>query len=573
MGQFFPVLIMTTIGASGVTLFGNYVIQSVTTNTLTINAQASAVTTTSVSLNSGSAQYQYFLGNTVPPAASGFAADPYGVGNFGVGATVIVGRNYALTGISPSTPSAGYVTYTFSGNIVIVPGTTAQISGVTGTTDYNTGGTVPIISTTVGGGNTTIVLQQSTTGVGTGGTITFSNYIGTGQADWTIGNWGEILISCPRNGPIYQWDGASGAANSSIITTAPLVNNGMFIAMPQRQIIAYGSTFNGIQQPLLVRWCDIGNYNTWVAQVINQAGSYVIPKGAKIVGGIQGPQQSLIWTDLSCWAMQYVGQPYVYNFNEIGTGCGLIGQKAAGSLSGNVYWMGQSQFYRLAGNGVEPMECPVWDVVFQNLNYAFAENIRFAANSRFGEIAWYYPSINSASGENDSYVKYNALIDKWDYGSLTRTAWLDQSILGAPLGADISGSNSYIYQHESTIVSGVTVPLFNNDTNAMVASFRTGYFEIADGEWKMFLDQVWPDMKWGFFNRSQAAQVQITFYVTDYPGDTDRVYGPFTVTNTTEFITPRFRGRLVAIQISSTDLNSFWRLGAIRYRVQQDGKF
>jgi hypothetical protein len=80
-------------------------------------------------------------------------------------------------------------------------------------------------------------------------------------------------------------------------------------------------------------------------------------------------------------------------------------------------------------------------------------------------------------------------------------------------------------------------------------------------------------MKWGLFNGSQTAQVKITFYVTDYPGETDRVYGPYTLTNTTDFITPRFRGRLVSIEISSTDLNSFWRLGAMRYRVQQDGKF
>ena len=305
----------------------------------------------------------------------------------------------------------------------------------------------------------------------------------------------------------------------------------------------------------------------------DQAGSYIIPKGSKIVGGMQGPQQGLIWTDLSIWAMQYVNQPLVYSFNEIGTGCGLIGQKAAGSLNGSVYWMGQSQFFRLAGNGVEPLNCPVWDVAFQNLNVAYAENIRFAANSRFSEVVWYYPSTNSISGENDSYVKYNTLIDQWDYGLLSRTAWLDQSILGSPLGTDISGSSSYIYQHETTVINGVTVPLFNADTSAMVSSFRTGYFEISDGECKMFVDQIWPDMKWGFFNGSQAAQVQITFYVTDYPGDAERVYGPYTVTNTTEFITPRFRGRLVSIQISSSDLNSFWRLGAMRYRVQEDGKF
>jgi hypothetical protein len=242
-------------------------------------------------------------------------------------------------------------------------------------------------------------------------------------------------------------------------------------------------------------------------------------------------------------------------------------------MSGSVYWMGPSQFYRLSGNGVELMSCPVWDVVFQNMNAAYVENIRFAANSRFGEVSWYYPSRNSASGENDSYVKYNTLIDKWDYGSLNRSAWLDQSILGAPIGAAGSGEQGYIYQHEATLVNGIVTPLYNDDTSPLTASFRTGYFEISDAEYKMFVDQIWPDMKWGYFNGAQGAQVKITFYVTDYPGEADRVYGPYTLTNATDFITPRFRGRLVSIEISSNDLNSFWRLGAMRYRVQPDGKF
>ncbi len=573
VGQFYPVLVQTTIGTSGITLYGNYVIQSVVTpNVFIINAQSSAISTTTASINSGLAEYEYYLGNTIPPASSGFAADPYGIGNFGTGPTLTSGRNYSISSIAPSTPSVGYVTYSFVGNITLVPGTFAQITGVTTTTGYNTNGTLAIVST-VQGATTTVVLQQSTTGTGTGGTITFTDYAGTGQSDWCLANWGEILISNPRDGGIFQWNPGTGQTNSSIITQAPQISHGMFLAMPQRQIIAYGSTFNGIQQPLLVRWCDVGNFNIWVAQTVNQAGSYIIPKGSRIVGGIQGPQQSLLWTDLACWAMQYVGQPYVYQFNEIGTGCGLIGQKAAGSLSGSVYWMGPSQFYRLSGNGVDPMNCPVWDVVFQNMNAAYVDNIRFAANSRFGEVVWYYPSRSSLTGENDSYVKYNTLIDRWDYGSLNRTAWLDQSILGAPLGAGVTGSNSYIYQHETTLISGITTPLFNDDTSPMVASFRTGYFEIADAEYKMFVDQIWPDMKWGLFNGSQTAQVKITFYVTDYPGENDRVYGPYTLTNTTDFITPRFRGRLVSIEISSTDLNSFWRLGAMRYRVQQDGKF
>lgn len=562
VGQYYPVLVSTTIGASTVTLYGNYTIQSVpTANTFTINSTTTAASggPFTASINGGLAAYTYYLGNTVVPASTGFAIDAYGLGGFGVGLPAVTGRSFTLSAVAPSTPSSGYVTYSFSGSMNVPVGTLVAISGVT-PSGYNTTQPLPVISS-VQGSTTTVVLQQSTTGTATVlGTITFSSYPAQTQTDWTLANWGEILISCPQNGPIYQWNPDAGLATSSIISNAPTVNDGMFIAMPQRQIVAWGSTFNGVKQPLLIRWCDIGNYDVWVAQIVNQAGSYIIPKGSRIVGCIQGPQQGLIWTDLACWAMQYVGQPYVYQFNEIGTGCGLIAQKAAGSLNGAVFWMGQSQFYHLNGNGVEPLPCPIWDVVFQNINQQYVDKIRFASNARFGEIVWYYPSINSV-GENDSYVKYNTLIGQWDFGTLNRTAWIDQSVLGAPLGASSEG---YIYQHE-------TSP--NADGAPMLSRFRTGYFEISEAEYKMFVDQVWPDMKWGYYNGVQDADVEITFYVTDYPGETDRVYGPYTFNNQTTFITPRFRGRLVSIEISSSDLNSFWRLGAMRYRVIPDGKF
>jgi hypothetical protein len=98
----------------------------------------------------------------------------------------------------------------------------------------------------------------------------------------------------------------------------------------------------------------------------------------------------------------------------------------------------------------------------------------------------------------------------------------------------------------------------------------------------MFVDQIWPDMRWGFFDgqynggasyQTPTATVLMTFYVCDYAGQTPLTYGPFTMTQATTFLTPRFRGRLVSVKIESNDINTFWRLGNIRYRLQPDGRF
>jgi len=413
-------------------------------------------------------------------------------------------------------------------------------------------------------------------GYGTGNAISPASGSSITANDWTLDNWGEILIACADQTltpgttpfqPIYQWE--ESATGATIITAAPPVNDGAFVAMPQRQIVAWGSTQTGIQDPLLVRWCDVNNFNQWIALPTNQAGSYRIPRGSRIVGGLQGPQQAILWTDIDAWSMQYIGPPYIYSFNEIGSGCGMIARKAAAFMGGIGYWMGPAQFFTLSGAGIQTLPCTVWDVVFQNLNTAIdpvldepnTQKIRVAVNSLFGEITWYYPST-SGTGEIDSYVKYTEGLGVWDYGTLGRTAWVDQSVLGPPIGADpVTG---LLYQHETSN---------DADLQAMQPYFQSGYFTLSEGDLQTFIDLIWPDMKWGRLSESQTATVQISFYVAGYPGDTPTIFGPYSVTRATQYFNTRLRGRLVSIRISSSDLGSWWRIGALRYRYASDGKF
>lgn len=548
-GDTFPILV--PLSAGNVTLSGNYIVSSVTDADNFVIVSNNAPTTIPALTASGN-------GTTATVTFSG-----------DLGFVVPVGSEITVAGVSV----AGY-----NGTFTVTASSLTSVSYLNATVAAGTGGTVFVASAFLNDGEAEYTYYNSvgpvptSTGYGVGGYG--AGGFGTGVAstpgagtpitaiDWTLDNWGEILIACPIGEEIYSWSPTEGAPTASIITNAPPVNDGVFVAMPQRQIIAWGSTQNGIQDPLLIRWCDVNNYNQWIPLLTNQAGSFRIPKGSKVVSCIQGPQQGLVWTDLGVWAMQYVGPPYIYQFNEIGTGCGLIGRKAATSMNGVVYWMGQSQFFKLSQGGVEIIPCPIWDVIFQDIDMSDAgkRKIRIAANSRFGEVSWFY-ATESNGGEINKYVKYNVVLNQWDYGTLSRTAWINESVLGPPIGA---AGSTYIYQHE-------TSP--DADGQPMASSFQTGYFVMTDADIKMFVDQVWPDMKWGYFGGTQSANVKLTFFVTDYPGDTPIQYGPFTMTQNVEFLTPRFRGRLVSIKMESDDIGSFWRVGAMRYRLQPDGKF
>jgi hypothetical protein len=381
--------------------------------------------------------------------------------------------------------------------------------------------------------------------------------------DWTMDNWGQVLLACPEDGPVYAWAPDSGLQTAQVVNQAPFFNGGIFVSMPSQILVAWRSCqidpAGGwlSQNNLQINWSDAEDYTNWTQDSTTAAGSFVLPTGSIIMGGLQSATQGIIWTDVDVWNMQYVGDPLIFNFNRLGSGCGLIGKHAAGVLGGNVYWCGFTNFFSLSSNGVTPINCSVWDYIFQNLNTTYEEKIVCATNTAFNEVMWLFPSAASI-GENDSYVKYNVLESAWDYGTMSRTAWIDVSVLGSPIAADHDGS---IYQHEmGTTLSGESSP-----------SFRTGWWSIADGNELSFVDWVLPDFIWGTYSGTKDAQVTMTFYTADYPGDTPRTYGPYTVTSATEYINLRARGRLMSVQITSGN-PQFFRLGRIRFRFASSGR-
>lgn len=379
--------------------------------------------------------------------------------------------------------------------------------------------------------------------------------------DWTTDNWGEIYISCPADGPIYAWSADFGFQNAQVVNQAPFFNGGIFISMPQQILVAYRSVLStGVQDPLVVRWSNAGDYTNWTVSNQTTAGSFHLASGSYIVGGIQAPQFGLISTDIEVWTMTYVGGTVIFNFTKVGNGCGWISSHACGVLSGNPYWMSNNNFFTIGANGVVPLPCTVWDQVFQNLSAANQTKVRCAVNSAFNEIMWFYPSANSM-GENDSYVKVHIEGNEyeWDFGSLQRTAWTDVSILGMPIAADNSGQ---IYQHETgTSITGAGLP-----------SLQTGWWTIGEGQEIPTVDMIFPDFIYGLRSGSPNATIIMTFFGVNYPNDTPTIYGPYTITQSTEFINTNIRSRLMSVLIQSNASSEFWRIGRIRFRFAQSGR-
>lgn len=413
--------------------------------------------------------------------------------------------------------------------------------------------------------------EGDTLGTGTNVTATVLQYFLPPPAtpeNWFVDNFGQLGLMSYTNGPIYVYTPpiSAGVVVSNIGPTAPQINAGMFVAMPQAQIIAEGSEAiigGGSQDPLLLRWCDAGDLTDWVATVINQAGSYRLSRGSRIIGGIQAPQTTLIWTDVDLWSMQYIGPPLVYGFTVMGTGCGLLAPKACACLGRLTYWMSLKGFFTFGDSGVQPFPCPVWDQVFPLIDQANISKCFAGSNSSFSEVLFFYPQVGG-NGECSGYVKVcmeNPQQPLWDFGNLQRSSWIDQSVFGTPLGSD--PTTLLVQQHEVG---------FDADGAPMTGVYaETGFSDLAEGDQIMLVSQFIPDMKWSG-NMSNAA-ANITIKSANYPTDNPLINGPFSFTPLTQFCPTWFRGRQIAMRVDWAPRAGYsGRMGAPRIRSAPAGR-
>ena len=397
---------------------------------------------------------------------------------------------------------------------------------------------------------------------------------------WTQDNYGEDLLFCPRDGGIYYWDTSVGVSTRAVslaslpgATDTPTVAKVIMQSERDNHIIAFGcdSQFNpGVQDALLIRFSDqslpLTDWN--VASAENTAGELRIGSGSEIITAVQTKQQILILTDSSAHTMQYIGPPYIFGVGEVSTNISVISPMSAVAVGDAVYWMGRGEFY--AYNGVvTPMPCSVKEYVFNNMNTGQSGAVFAASNTAFGEVWWFYPSVNSTN--IDSYVVYNYEQQVWYYGTLSRTAWADRSVLQYPIAA---ASDGYLYYHEFGLNDGA-----QNPPASIAAFIESSTFDIGEGDQFMFASRVIPDIT---FRNSTSANptATLTIKARNFPGanyiasNTNSVIktASVPVEQFTEQVFVRLRGRSMALRVDSNTTDTAWRLGSPRIDFRPDGR-
>ena len=576
---------------SDVSLTGNiYQITSIVDiNVFTISISGNAAAT---STQAGSASFNYYIATGTSVASQGVgygasdynAADPVSVGLSKITAT---GGN-ALVTVSCASAHGGVandfvvfqntsidsVAATVGGNLNLTKsaagGPEFSIVSVNGTQVIVSAGANASASGDVTSGfNMTALIYKQTDGGGSGRAwdteaSADATDLALDIAQWSMDNWGEDVLLNRRGSNIFYFETALSTTpmRATTVTTSPISVNSVIVSPNDRHVVAMGAnefsptaTVSGTFNPMLVRWSDQDNRTNWVPSVSSTAGEVVLTDGTRIVGAVRSKNAINVWTDNSLWLMEFAGPPFTFKFQQAGTNCGMIGPHAGIDYNGVTYWMGFDNFYANTGQ-VEVLDGTVRRFVFDRLNTTYYDKVYTGINTEFKEIIWLY--VSSTAPECDSYVVFSPEENYWVYGNTFFTTFRDREIFGNTITTGATTTGNFLFDNEP---AGV----FDGDGATLTSFVESADFDVDDGNAIMYMSRIIPD-----FDLS-TGKIKLHLTSKQFPESTESITKEFDITNTTQKVDFRARGRQAKIRVSCDSNNASWRWGSVRLAVQGDG--
>ena len=195
--------------------------------------------------------------------------------------------------------------------------------------------------------------STSTWGASTWNTPRPTSDVTLDPGNWSLDNFGQVLVATIFNGETFTWD--AGASNARTIrasktttnfqtTNNPTKTRFTLVSDRDRHLFHFGTETTigtpATQDPMFVRFSNQEDLNTYAPTSTNTAGTFRLDTGNEIRAALQGKDYVFVITDLAAYVIQFVGPPFTFSVRQVGTNCGCIGQHAASFINGVVYWMG-----------------------------------------------------------------------------------------------------------------------------------------------------------------------------------------------------------------------------------------
>lgn len=390
---------------------------------------------------------------------------------------------------------------------------------------------------------------------------------------WSFDVFGEILILLAQSdGKVYQWNPSnlSAQTDATVVANAPTENKGIIVSK-ERFLICLGAGGN----PKKVQWADQETLTTWTPSATNLAGSFELDTAGEIQVAKKVGDRILVWTNLDCHSLDWVGPPYAFGRSKIGDSCGVISPQSAVSVRGISAWMGDGGFWYYDGT-VKPLTCEVNSYIFDDMNSLQKSKVYAVPNQKFNEIWWFYPS--GSSEEVDKYVIWNFEENWWSIGTMPRTAFIDSGAFDTPIGL---GTDKKLYFHEedastSSRADGIGPPSSASDmclrdralVRGTTESTETGFVYAETGPFEMG-DRIMQGKQLLTDVDAGTNGLRFKFKTQNTPMDTETESSAYSIDD--GYTDIRIQGREVSFMVESP-FDQNWDLGRMRMDVKALGK-
>ena len=393
-------------------------------------------------------------------------------------------------------------------------------------------------------------------------------------SQWSLDNWGDDVVANRSGGNIYYFesDASTVPIRATSVTSSPVSVNSIVVSPNDRHLICLGansynatSTVNGPFDPMLVRWSDQDDRTNWVPSLTTTSGEVVLTDGTKIIGGLRSRNAIHIWTDNAMWTMQFVGPPFTFRFTPAGTNCGMIAQHAAVDYNGISYWMGYDNFYKYDGQ-VRVLDCTVRRFIFDRLATKYKAKVYTGVNSEFKEIIWLYASDESNVTECDSYVIFSPENNYWTYGTGVFTTFADKEVFGNTITTGVSINADGSSTGNNKLFNNEPADYYTENNRTITSFVESADFDIEDGNQVLFMNRLIPDFD------LNTGKLKVKIITKKYPESNEEITKEFDITQQTDKINFRARGRQAKIRVSCSSQGASWQWGSVRLGFQGDGQ-
>jgi hypothetical protein len=412
-----------------------------------------------------------------------------------------------------------------------------------------------------------------TWGAGGWGSPSTTSNVTLEARQWSLDNFGQLLIATVLNGGAFEWSPTSGVSTrATAITNAPTASRLGLVSTPDRHILFFGTEktigTTSSQDDLLLRFSSQEDRNTYQPTAENTAGSLRIADGSRIVAAERSRGQILVWTDTSLHSLQFIGPPFTFGLRQLGQNCGIVGSHAGVDINGISYWMSQDSFFLFDGS-VKKLPCTVEQFVFNNINITGSENAFAGHNGEFNEIMWFY--ARTGSDQINAIVAYNYIEQTWWTGTLSRTTWIDREVYENPIATEYSSTTTANNEVISGLTDGASSVFLhetgnNGDGQAITAFVKSGVVQIGEGNDFAFVSKLIPDIE------DQEGTLNAKLEFKNYPNNSTSVTKTVSFQDNTDFVSLRGRGREFTVNVVSNTTGTAWRLGTQRFDIQGDGR-